>query len=176
MEKEKQKLYISIIVVLVVLIVLVSLTLDLRDKQKVVNHVKVENGVEVVDYDAIENEVMVGQLNNMKERDRMEYYITTFLNYAEDGEYSKAYKMMNAAFKDKYFPTEEDFRIYADKHFPSMEDKEFTNIERQDKTYYMWVTIKDVLNGKRNDPGEEYTFVILEKDLNDIELSFSVKE
>ena len=115
---------------------------------------------------------MTEKLSNMKERDRMEYYITTFLNYAEDGNYSKAYNMLYENFKAKYFPTDLKFEEYAKTHFISMEDKEFTNIERQDNTYYMWVTIKDVLNGKKDDPGVEYTFVIRENSLNDIDLSF----
>ena len=174
MDKAKQKVYISIIVVLVLLIILVTVTLNIRDKQNEIVYTPDKDGV--IDYDTVEKDVQNDQLANMKERDRMEYYITTFLNYIEDGKYEKAYKMLNENFQGKYFPTEEDFRIYADAHFPSMTDKEFTNIERQDKTYFLWVTIKDVLNGKKDDPGEEYSFVILEKGLNDIELSFSVKE
>ena len=174
MDKKKKKIYISIIVVLILLIVLVSVAVSL--KQNADNNKYKAAGENGVTYDDIEKEIMTEKLSNMKERDRMEYYITTFLNYAEDGNYSKAYKMLYENFRSKYFPTELSFEDYCDKHFISMEDKDFTNIERQDNTYYMWVTIKDVLNGKKNDPGEEYTFVIRENSLNDIELSFSVKE
>ncbi len=172
MDNKKKKVYISIIVVLVLLIVLVSTAVNLRQQAKD-NQFKDASG-NAINYDEVEKSIMTDKLSNMKERDRMEYYITTFLNYAEDGKYDKAYEMLYENFKTKYFPTELNFKDYAEKHFTSMEDKDFTNIERQDKTYYMWVTIKDVLSGKKDDPGKEYTFVIKENSLNDIELSFSV--
>ena len=55
-----------------------------------------------------------------------------------------------------------------------MADLDFTNIERNGNTYVMWVTITDVLNGKR-DSGIAYNFVIEEIDINDINMAFSVK-
>ena len=173
MDKNKKKIYISIIIVLVLLIILVSVAVNIKQNAEKDQFKINENGI---NYDEVEKTIMTEKLSNMKERDRMEYYITTFLNYAEDGNYSKAYNMLYENFKAKYFPTDLKFEEYAKTHFISMEDKEFTNIERQDNTYYMWVTIKDVLNGKKDDPGVEYTFVIRENSLNDIDLSFSVKE
>ena len=50
---------------------------------------------------------------------------------------------------------------------------EHTNIERNGDTYILWVNIADSLNGKNTKT--EYNFVIRENELNDFELSFSVK-
>jgi hypothetical protein len=172
MDKKKKKIYISIIIVLILLIVLVSITLSIQQKAEKEKFSSTEN----ISYDEVEKTIMTEKLSKMKERDRMEYYITTFLNYAEDGIYTKAYNMLYEDFKTKYFPTQLKFEEYAETHFVSMEDKDFTNIERQDNTYFIWVTITDVLNGKKDDPGVEYNFVIRENGLNDVDLSFSVKE
>ncbi len=82
--------------------------------------------------------------------------------------------MLGEEFKTNYFQTQEAFEKYAKEKFPSMADLDFTNIERNGNTYVMWVTITDVLNGKR-DSGIEYNFVIEENDINNIKMAFSVK-
>lgn len=178
MKKEKKYMYISVIFTLILIIVLLTMTINLKAKSS-----KMSGNIRVVgdtiesdlDYDTVQKEVMTEKLGNMSERSRIEYYITNFLSYAEDGQYEKAYNLLYADFKANYFPTVGEFATFAQKNFNSMEDTEFTNIERQGKTYVMWVTLKDVLNSKKDDPGKEYTFVVRENGLNDIELSFSLQ-
>lgn len=118
--------------------------------------------------DQIEN----GNLSGMGERDRMEYYLKSFIDEVEASNYEKAYEMLYEEFKNNYFPTLEDFEKYAKKTFPKMSDISYTNFERNGDIYVLWVTISDSLAGK--DSAVEMNFVIQEYDLNDFVLSFSV--
>ena len=176
MDKQKQKVYISIIIVLIILIVLVSTTLNLQKNNNKIDVASLTNEVDIAEYNnQVEKQVMYDNLKSMPERNRMEYYITNFFSYIENNKYEKAYALLNEDFKNNYFATLQDFENYCSEHFSIMTVVDFTNIERQDKTYFMWLNVQDMLNGKKSDKGVQYTFVILEKDLNDIEMSFSVK-
>ena len=108
----------------------------------------------------------------MTERNRIEYYITKFINYAMDGEYEKAYDLLNKDYRKTYFPTENDFKEYAQTTFTKMVNVEYTNFERNGEIYVSWLTLTDAINGKKDD-GKEFNFVVEEKDFNDFELSFS---
>jgi hypothetical protein len=119
---------------------------------------------------------MTEKLLSMGERDRMEYYVSNFINLVEKKEYEKAYDLLYEDFKNNYFPTAGQFQTYAQKYFPTMASLDFTNIERNGNMYVLWVTITDPINGKKSDAGKEYNFVIRENSVNDIDLSFSVEE
>ena len=122
----------------------------------------------------IENKAIVEKLSRMQERDRMEYYVSHFITNCEKGRYDLAYETLGTEFKNNYFATEIEFENYAKSKFPSMADVSFTNIERNNNVYVLWVTITDAINGTK-DSGIEYNFVVEEKDINDIQLAFSVK-
>lgn len=119
------------------------------------------------------NQNIVGTLQNMKERDRMEYYFGEFLHYIEDEEYEEAYDLLNEDFKKNYFPKLDDFKSYIPTVFSEMTNIKHENIERNGNVYVLWLKITDALNGK---PGEEkeMNIVIKENDYNDFEMSFSV--
>ena len=113
-------------------------------------------------------------LQDMEERDRMEYYFGMFLHYIEDEEYEKAYDLLYPEFKENYFPTLDKFTEYVQNTFSDMMDIEHENIERNGDVYVLWINIADALNGK---PGEkkQMNVVIKENDYNDFVMSFSVK-
>lgn len=122
----------------------------------------------------IRNEVKLAELKKASERERIEDYVNQFLKCIEEEEYSKAYDMLNGDFKTNYFPTEEEFEGYAIKKFPTMMSKKFTNIERNDDIYVLWVEIRNPL--EVSDIVNEINFVVRENDLNDFELSFQVNK
>lgn len=118
------------------------------------------------------NNMVKNDLGEMGERDRMEYYVSSFMKAIENEEYQKAYDMLYDEFKQNYFKTLADFENYVKTKFPSMSSMEYTNIERNGTVYVLWVTISNPLSGK--DSSREMNFVIQENDLNDFDLSFSV--
>lgn len=113
-----------------------------------------------------------GELGVMGERDRMEYYVKSFIDAIENKEYDEAYDMLYDEFKNNYFPTIDDFENYCLKKFPKFCDVEHTNIERNGDVYVLWVTLSDALAGKQS--AVEINFVIQENDLNDFVMSFTV--
>ena len=118
------------------------------------------------------NEDEINLLRNLNERNRIERYVTKFINFVEKGKYEEAYSLLNKEYKENYFPTESSFRDYMKENFSTMMDVKFTNIERNGDIYVSWATITDSINGTK-DGGKEFTFVVKENDYNDFELSFS---
>lgn len=178
MKNQKNYLLFSIMAFLIILIALVITLRVLQKEEAEENYnIQIENGIIVTDadYDAIKKESMQDKLLGMGERDRMEYYISNFVNLVEKDKIEEAYALLNAEFKENYFPTAGQFQTYVEKYFYSMSSLNFTNIERTGNVYIMWVNIKDLINGKPSDPGKECTFVIKENNVNDIELSFNVE-
>lgn len=123
--------------------------------------------------ESTKSESITAELENMEERDRMEFYFGMFLEYIESEEYEKAYDLLYPEFKQNYFPTIDSFIEYVQKTFSEMSNIEHENIERNGDVYVLWIYITDALNGK---PGEkkEMNIVIKENDYNDFVMSFSV--
>lgn len=125
---------------------------------------------------AVQNKIdkmEVNTLAGMEERDRIEKYLSEFIAAIEKSNYSEAYDMLNNDFKNNYFKTEDDFKNYVKTKFPRMFSVSHKNIERNGDIYILWVDIGDSLSSRNGKT--EYNFVIKENDLNDFELSFSVK-
>lgn len=118
------------------------------------------------------NEIEKKDLSAMGERDRIEYYLSSFIDAIENKKYEEAYEMLYEDFKTNYFPTLASFEEYAPKTFPKICVIEYTNIERNGNVYIVWATMSSALAGK--DTGVEMKFVIQENGLNDFDLSFSV--
>lgn len=112
-------------------------------------------------------------LQNMGERDRMEYYFGTFLEQVESEAYEQAYELLYEEFRNTYFPTQEQFEEYVTRVFGEMTEIEYHNIERNGDLYVLWISLADAIHGK---PGEkqEMKIVIQEQDYNDFVMSFSV--
>lgn len=118
------------------------------------------------------NEITVNKLADLGERDRMEYYVGTFIKAVGNKDYETAYEMLYDDFKNTYFDTYSKFEEYAKSKFSSSVSVEYTNLERNGDVYILWVTLSDIL--KAGDTGEEMNFVVQENGLNDFKLSFSV--
>ena len=126
------------------------------------------------DYEAIDQDNRTQKLEGMLERDRMEYYVSYFVKLIEEKKYQKAYELLYDEYKKNYFPNEAKFEEYCQKHFSIMMNLEFTNIERTGEYYIILVNVQDMISGKSNE-FDEYSFVVRENKINDIDLSFSVK-
>lgn len=120
------------------------------------------------------------EIRSLSESNRMKRYIGIFFDNIEEGKYQEAYNVLNQDFKDVYFPTLEEFTTYANQNFnSSMLGVKYDNIERwgNKKTgnmYVLWLTIANATKMKKE--GEEKpqtTFIIIEKDYNNYEMSFS---
>lgn len=119
------------------------------------------------------DKIEVNSLVAMEERERIEYYLADFVGLIEKSKFDSAYDLLNEDFRNNFFPTVDEFKNYCKTKFPMMFSIEYTNIERNGNVYVLWVNIGNSLAGK--DSAIEYNFVIQEHDLNDYELSFSVK-
>ena len=162
------------LIILVLLLAIIALTIALNKLEAKPEDYSgmTEEEIEI----AVQNKIDKMEVNSlavMEERDRIEYYLGEFIKAVEKSNYAKAYNMLNEDFRNNFFKTEEDFKNYVKSKFPMMFSVEHTNIERNGDTYILWVDISDSLGGKNSKT--EYNFVIKENDLNDFELSFSVK-
>lgn len=167
---KKEKILYAIVLLLIIAILLATiLNVGKNNPEKVGNQKDLT--VEEAEEDA--NQKLIATLQNMDERDRMEYYFGIFLEDIETGKYEKAYRVLYEDFRKTYFPTLEDFEKYLPTVFSEMSNVTHENIERNGDVYVLWITITDAINGK---PGQqkEMNIVIQENDYNDFALSFSV--
>ena len=111
----------------------------------------------------------------MTERDRIEYYASTFIRKIEAEEYETAYKMLNQDFKANYFPTIVDFQMYVDEKFPSSIAIEYNNIERNGTTYILWLNMFNPLAVDKSN-ARAMKIIVKENAINDFEISFSADE
>ena len=161
-----KKLY--ILIVLIILIIILA-----GDKRKKTEEREPPNPEDKEEVQEFINTNIVSALQNMEERDRMEYYVGIFLGYVENGKYEDAYQLLYEDFKKTYFPTLESFEKYIPTIFSEMTDIKHDNIERNGDVYVLWLSITDAIDGK---PGEskKMNVVIKENDYNDFVISFSV--
>lgn len=120
------------------------------------------------------------EIRALTESNRMKRYIGMFFDNIEEGNFQEAYNVLNQDFKDIYFPTLEEFETYANNNFNStMLGVTYDNIERwgNNKTgnmYVLWLTIANNTRAQsENGERPQTTFVIIEKDYNKYEMSFS---
>lgn len=161
-------IYLGAVIIVILLVIVIRLGLSkkkvdmasLSDEERAIFVTEKINNIEKKD------------LSELGERDRMEYYVSSFIKAIENENYRDAYDMLYDGFKDNYFPTYESFEEYAQKNFPKFTSVEHQNIERNGDIYVLWVRFSDSLGSK--DSYIERKFVIQEKDLNDFKLSFSL--
>lgn len=179
MKNEKNIILLGIIILLVILIILITIVGFFSKKEETSTNpnIKISNGIVEtnIDYEETENRINQEKLSGMLERDRMEYYVSNFINLLERKKYEKAYELLYEDFKTQYFPTAGQLQTYAENNFSFMMNLEFTNIERNGDVYVLWVKIQDAINGNKNEFAE-YNFVVRENAINDVDISFSVKE
>lgn len=188
MNKKQREKMVNIILILIAIALIISNIILLIKFQNDETYVEEEN---YGNNQTIENEtkaeteeqnIQEDDITTMTEQQRMKYYMNSFLEKIENDNYKEAYDLLNQQFKETYFPTEESFKNYSEKYFDmSTTAVEFNNIERlgnptTGNIYVLWIYLVDVLKNTPDEEKEETNFVILEKDYNQYELSFNVKE
>lgn len=161
-----------IIVAVCILIVIILVFMDSRKNKPTDYSNMTENEVVSTVQNEID-EMKVAKLSTQSERDRIEYYVSTFIDAIEESNYEKAYGMLYDDFKTNYFSTQESFEEYVKTKFPKVISIEHTNFERNGDFYVLWSTMSDLIKGKSS--ALELNFVVQENELNDFKLSFSVK-
>ncbi len=155
----------------IVIIVLAIMAIRLGMSKKKVDLTKLsDEEVTVYMNEKIEN-IEKQELSEMGERDRMEYYVSKFIESIENGKYEEAYDMLYDGYKTNYFPTYAKFEEYAKTKFPKLASIQHENIERNGDVYVLWTKFSDSLGSR--DSYKEIKFVVQENDLNDFKLSFS---
>lgn len=169
MNSKTKKIFICLISILFIVLFVLSV---LNKKTEIEDSV-VENTVEL-QKTAVEKKE-INNLLNMTERDRIEYYASTFIRKIEAEEYENAYKMLNQDFKANYFPTIVDFQMYVDEKFPSSIAIEYNNIERNGTTYILWLNMFNPLAVDKSN-ARAMKIIVKENAINDFEISFSADE
>lgn len=168
--KVKQSNKVVIIGVGIIVILLVIL-LILEVQEKKIDYSKLSDDEVDLAIEQEINDIKINELTKLGEDDRMEQYVSRFMDKIDNEEFEDAYEMLNEDFKKNYFSTLESFETYAKEKFPKLMSLEHTNIERNGDIYVLWVTVYDLM--KSRNEGVEINFVVKENELNDFELSFS---
>lgn len=157
---------------LVIVVTLAIFAIGTIPKEEVINYDELsEDEIGTVIGENIE-QIEKNELSTLGERDRMEFYVSKFIEAVENKSYEEAYNMLYDDFKKNYFPTLASFEEYAKTKFPSMFSIEHTNFERNGEIYVLFVTLSNPLGSKGS--GIEMNFVVKENALNDFVMSFSV--
>lgn len=168
--RNNNRLYVVGITIVVIFGIMAFVTTNKKDESVDYSNMTNEE-IEVAVKEEM-NEITVNKLADLGERDRMEYYVGTFIKAVGNKDYESAYEMLYDDFKNTYFGTYSEFEEYAKSKFPTSISVEYTNLERNGDVYVLWVTISDIL--KSSDSDVEMNFVVQENGLNDYKLSFSV--
>ena len=184
-KNDTQNIIIAIVVIAIIMIGVLSFVINaiVKSNQKENNTNITANSTNASSEEAInEQTTQLDEIKQLSESSRMKRYIGNFFNSIEDGNYQSAYDVLNEDFKKRYFSNLDEFTTYAKKNFgSSMVGISYDNIERlgNNKTGNMYVillTISNVFQKKLNEDEKlpQTYFVIVEKDYDNYEMSFSV--
>lgn len=156
---------------IIIIVILLIIVFKVRNTNKVDYSKLTDQEIAVITQEKIEN-IKKKDLSGLGERDRMEYYVASFITAVENEKYEQAYEMLYEDFRKNFFPTVESFQEYVKNNFPKFISLNHTNFERFGDTYIMWTEMADTLGSK--DSAVEMNFVVKENDLNDFVMSFEV--
>ena len=184
-KNDTKNIIIAIVVIAIIMIGVLSFVINaiVKSSQKENNTNITANSTNASSEEAInEQTTQLDEIKQLSESSRMKRYIGNFFNSIEDENYQSAYDVLNEDFKKRYFSNLDEFTTYAKKNFgSSMVGISYDNIERlgNNKTGNMYVillTISNVFQKKLNEDEKlpQTYFVIVEKDYDNYEMSFSV--
>ena len=162
-----------IIIIVVLAIANISVILKINIINKTINEYYNEN--KISDDKINDKKIIIDELEKlqqMTERDRMEYYFSEFISYIQSKEYTKAYELLYPEFRDKYFKTQEEFKNYVKKLYPESVGFSYNDIQRQGDIYVLLITVIDT--NKNVGQEKEQRIVIKESNFNDFAISFQV--
>lgn len=164
---KKNKIIIAIIIcsvlILCLLLLIVFLNILVKDKQNEETQIITKEEKE---------EAVTNFVRNKSEKERMQIYLTKYLQHIEREEYSQAYEKLYPQFKENFFPIERDFISYVNTVYSNLIMLEYENIERQGKYYIITAKVTNV--GKVETEFIQ-KFIIYENGFNDYLISFQAK-
>lgn len=184
-KNDTKNIIIAIVVIAIIMIGVLSFVINaiIKSTQKGNNTNITANSTNASSEETVDEQtIQLDEIKQLSESGRMKRYIGNFFNSIEDGDYQSAYNVLNEDFKKRYFSNINEFTTYAKKNFgSSMVGISYDNIERlgNNKTGNMYVillTISNVFQKKLNEDEKlpQTYFVIVEKDYDNYEMSFSV--
>lgn len=161
--KKNKILFLIIILFILLIIAIVALKSQKKDSKTANN--EPENAVSYYEDNSID------KLDKMSERDRIKFYFSQYIENIENKAYDKAYEILYSEFKQKYFPTVEDYIEYVQKKYPETISLNYDYIQTEGYYYILTITFFDTLKDS------EFTqkFVIREYDFNKIAISFQAE-
>ena len=135
MKKDNKLLIIGIIIVIILGIITFITT---KKDDKTINYAELTDAEAQIAIEEKLDTIEKNKLSELGERDRIEYYISSFVSEIEKKNYEDAYEMLYEDFKKNNFPTLASFEEYAKSKFPSMMAVKYDNIERNDNVYIIF--------------------------------------
>lgn len=170
-----------ILIIVVLILMLIALSLLIRnyaitkkaDNSKSANTVVANNTTNNTTYTVPQTETeIVKDLSKKNERDRMEYYCGEYFKHLQKNEIEAAYNLLYVDFKEKYFPTLEEYTEYIKKTYPQNFALKYDDITRQGNIYVLDLVILDVFGDENSEKRQRV--VLKENTYNNFVLSFQV--
>lgn len=167
---KNKKTILTIMIICIILVVIITLIiLSIKKDNKPEPNVTPENHIETAEE---KNAREIEELKKMGETSRMQFYVSKYISYLEEGDYESAYNLLYDEFKQNYFKTQEEFTAYVKNKYSDLITLEYEKTERLGPYYVVTVNFKDLINDTKN-----YTqlFVLKENGFNDFVLSFQAE-
>lgn len=164
---KNKKTILTIMVICIILAVIITLIiLSIKKDNKPEPNVTPSNRIETAEE---KNTREIEELKGMGETSRMQFYVSKYISYLEEGDYESAYNLLYDEFKQNYFKTQEEFTAYVKNKYSDIITLDYEKTERLGPYYVVTVNFKDLINDTKN-----YTqlFVLKENGFNDFVLSF----
>ena len=164
-KKKRIKILLIVCTILILLLLIIIVAMIPKDETE-----EDENLTIITEEEKEEVEKNVARA--LPEKQRIEYYIASYVKNIERGEYKKNYDTLADKFKQNYFPTYEKYIEYVKKTYSSLTKVQYNDMQRQGNYYILDITITNL-----GDIQDEITqkFVIYEESLMSYKLSFQVK-
>ncbi len=164
--KNKKVILISLLILITLMVIIVIMNIFNKKSNNAVSsnsHITTEEE---------ENQKEIEELKNMGEIGRMQFYVSKYISYIEAGDYESAYSLLYQEFKNKYFPTQDDFEKYIKRKYPDIITLTYNNVERLGTYYVLTVSCSDLVN---NEKSFTQKFVVKENGFNDFVMSFQAE-
>ncbi len=167
---KNKKTILTIMVICIILVIIITLIiLSIKKDNKPEPNVTPSNRIETAEE---KNTREIEELKGMGETSRMQFYVSKYISYLEEGDYESAYNLLYDEFKQNYFKTQEEFTTYVKNKYSDIITLDYEKTERLGPYYVVTLNFKDLINDTKN-----YTqlFVLKENGFNDFVLSFQAE-
>ena len=145
---KNKKTILTIMVICIILAVIITLIiLSIKKDNKPEPNVTPSNRIETAEE---KNTREIEELKGMGETSRMQFYVSKYISYLEEGDYESAYNLLYDEFKQNYFKTQEEFTAYVKNKYSDIITLDYEKTERLGPYYVVTVNFKDLINDTKN--------------------------